>query len=182
MGTESGSKSNSAFLEKCLFRGVPAVALSWTRSAAAGAIIIAVVLAACDKPPAAGDDPRADPQDAVKVALGREVYTQYCAACHGARLEGQADWRRRRSNGRLPAPPHDDSGHTWHHGDNVLFGITQKGLVPPYAPKGYASDMPAFGETLSDEEIWAVLAYIKSHWTAAIVPARIQHLSNARKQ
>jgi mono/diheme cytochrome c family protein len=46
----------------------------------------------------------------------------------------------------------------------VLFAITQKGLVPPYAPQGYASDMPAFRGVLKDEEIWAVLAFIKSHW------------------
>jgi len=57
----------------------------------------------------------------------------------------------------LPAPPHDASGHTWHHPDSDLFGITKHGLGP-YAPAGYQSDMPAFGGTLSDEEIAAVLA------------------------
>jgi mono/diheme cytochrome c family protein len=30
---------------------------------------------------------------------------------------------------------------------------------------GGTSNMPAFGEILSDEEITAVLAYIKSNWT-----------------
>ena len=60
----------------------------------------------------------------------------------------------------MPAPPHDDSGHTWHHPDEVLFGITKHGVVPPYAPPGYESDMPAFAGKLSDDEIRAVLAYI----------------------
>jgi mono/diheme cytochrome c family protein len=92
------------------------------------------------------------------------VYAQHCAACHGAKLEGQPDWRKPLPNGRMPAPPHDESGHTWHHPDHVLFGITRIGLVAPYAPARYQSDMPAFADKLSDDEIWAVLAYIKSHW------------------
>ena len=100
------------------------------------------------------------------LKVGERVYAQHCAACHGAKLEGQPDWRRRLPNGRMPAPPHDESGHTWHHPDRVLFDITKNGLVPPHAPKDYESDMPAFAGKLSDEDIWAVLAYIKSHWTS----------------
>ena len=64
----------------------------------------------------------------------------------------------------MPAPPHDESGHTWHHADIVLFNITKFRLVPPHAPEGYQSDMPAWKETLKDEDIWAVLAFIKSTW------------------
>ncbi|MBZ0126585.1 MAG: c-type cytochrome, partial [Rhodocyclaceae bacterium] len=85
-----------------------------------------------------------DPQDAAKVARGQAVYAASCAACHGTRLEGQPDWRSRKPDGRMPAPPHDDSGHTWHHPDEILFGITKEGLVPgKYGPPGYVSDMPA---------------------------------------
>jgi len=65
----------------------------------------------------------------------------------------------------MPAPPHDDSGHTWHHADDVLFGIVKIGVNPPYGPPGYQSDMPAFGDTLTDPQIWDVLAYIKSRWS-----------------
>ena len=104
-----------------------------------------------------------EPDPAV-LAKGEKLYAEHCAACHGAKLEGQPNWRSRLPNGRMPAPPHDESGHTWHHADDVLFGITKHGLVPPYAPPNYPSDMPAFGGVLSDEEIRAVLAYIKSRW------------------
>jgi mono/diheme cytochrome c family protein len=76
----------------------------------------------------------------------------------------------------MPAPPHDDSGHTWHHPDDVLFGITKHGLVPPYAPPRYESDMPAFAGKLSDEEIRAVLAYIASHWSGEVRKARAEML------
>jgi mono/diheme cytochrome c family protein len=69
----------------------------------------------------------------------------------------------------MPAPPHDASGHTWHHPDSVLFGMTKHGLVPgKHAPPGYQSDMPGFGGVLTDEGIWAVLAYIKSSWPSEI--------------
>lgn len=97
-----------------------------------------------------------------QVALGRTLYAENCASCHGADLEGQPDWKRRLDNGRMPAPPHDESGHTWHHSDKALFTIT-KGGVGAVVPN-YESDMPAFESKLSDQEIAAVLAYIKSTW------------------
>ena len=70
-----------------------------------------------------------DPADQTLVALGKKIYTNNCAACHGAKLEGQPDWRIRQPNGRLPAPPHDETGHTWHHPDAILIGIIKNGLV-----------------------------------------------------
>ncbi len=81
----------------------------------------------------------------------------------------------------MPAPPHDESGHTWHHPDRVLFAITRNGLVPPYAPEGYASDMPAYAGRLSDDEIWAVLAFIKSRWTDPEVRAARAQMSSSRR-
>lgn len=108
------------------------------------------------------------PPDPAQLALGGKLYAEHCASCHGAKLEGQPNWRKRLPNGRFPAPPHDDSGHTWHHPDEVLIGITKYGLVSPYGPPGYESDMPAFGGKLSDGEIRAVLAYIESHWSADV--------------
>lgn len=111
-----------------------------------------------------------DPTDTRSVAYGRALYVSHCAACHGAALEGQPDWRQRRADGRLPAPPHDESGHTWHHPDAVLFDITRNGMVPGRtAPQGYESDMPAYAGILSDQDIVAVLAYIKSTWPPEIL-------------
>ena len=97
------------------------------------------------------------------VDQGGKIYAESCAACHGAKLEGQPDWRRRTEDGRMPAPPHDDSGHTWHHADRDLFTITKHG-VGAVVP-GYESDMPAFEGLLSDDEIRAVLAYLKTSWS-----------------
>ena len=132
-------------------------------------LLAATLLAGCSE-----ERPPAD------LALGKSIYAQHCAVCHGAKLEGQPDWQRKLPNGRFPAPPHDDSGHTWHHPDQVLFDITKHGLVPPYAPKGYESDMPAFAGKLSDEEIRAVLAYIGSHWSPQVQKLRAEMLRNRR--
>jgi len=106
--------------------------------------------------------PAIDPDDPSQVALGERIYAAHCAMCHGANLEGQPNWMDHKPNGRLPAPPHDVSGHTWHHPDQQLMLITKKGLsaVVP----GYQSDMPAFESVLSDAEIAAVLAFIESRW------------------
>ena len=107
---------------------------------------------------------------------GRLIYDQHCASCHGANLEGQPNWQKRLPNGRLPAPPHDATGHTWHHSDADLFAMV-KGGMSAVVP-GYESDMPAFAETLDDQQIRDVLAYIKSRWPPAIA-GRQQQIKGA---
>lgn len=97
-----------------------------------------------------------------RSALGRELYLAHCASCHGENLEGQPNWQTPKLDGRLPAPPHDASGHTWHHPDDVLFRITKHGMSAVVA--GHQSDMPGYAGVLSDTEIVAVLDYIKSTW------------------
>lgn len=106
---------------------------------------------------------RADAENAETIALGRTIYETQCAACHGAQLEGQPNWQMPLPSGRLPAPPHDATGHTWHHPDDILFRIVKEGTAA-IVGGGYESDMPGFADVLSDAEIRAVLAYIKSTW------------------
>ena len=118
--------------------------------------------------------PGADASDPELVALGATVYGEHCAVCHGANLEGEPDWQRRKADGTLPAPPHDETGHTWHHSDELLFRLTRDGLGA-IAGDDYASTMPAYAGILSDREIWAVLAYIKSRW-----PEEIQKVQAGR--
>jgi mono/diheme cytochrome c family protein len=130
-----------------------------------GAVVIVAAVAVSML--GAGESGRADPTDPAQVALGSAVYEANCASCHGARLEGQANWRARKADGKLPAPPHDASGHTWHHPDKLLFRITKFGPAA-VASAGYRSDMPAYQDELSDREIWAALAYIKSRWPANV--------------
>jgi mono/diheme cytochrome c family protein len=111
----------------------------------------------------AGDVPaRPDLTDPGLIARGKAVYAEHCASCHGASLEGQPNWRKPLPSGRLPAPPHDASGHTWHHSDAQLFAMTKDGTAA--AAPGYETDMPAYRDILGDTDIWAVLAFIQSTW------------------
>lgn len=111
------------------------------------------------------------------IALGQAIYDTHCAACHGAQLEGAPDWKAPGPDGRLPPPPHDETGHTWHHGDAFLFEYVRRGGQPMLDDLGgdMPSGMPGFGDRLTDEEISAVLAYIRSTW-----PARIQEIQAER--
>ena len=124
-----------------------------------------------------GEPTKPDPNSRSLVAHGKAVYAQQCASCHGANLEGQPNWRDRLPNGRLPAPPHDKTGHTWHHSDKQLFEMVQNGtagVVP-----GYESDMPTYRGKLSDADIWEVLSFIQSTWPPDI-RERQQRLSQRR--
>jgi mono/diheme cytochrome c family protein len=108
-------------------------------------------------------------EDAAAVARGEALYAAHCAACHGAEREGQtADWRVPGPGGLLPAPPHDETGHTWHHPDALLIDITARG-TEAVVGGGYRSAMIGFGDLLSDAEILAVLAFIKNAWPADII-------------
>lgn len=98
-----------------------------------------------------------------QIAIGKALYAQHCASCHGVNLEGQPNWQTRNADGKLPAPPHNDSGHTWHHSDEQLFKITKLG-VSAIVP-GYMSDMVGFQGKISDEEIQAVISFMKSTWS-----------------
>lgn len=105
------------------------------------------------------------PDDADLVAVGAAVYAEHCAACHGAELEGEPNWREPRPDGLMPAPPHDASGHTWHHPDAVLLDITRRGMAAAIGGD-YRSNMPAFEGVLTEEQIVAALSYVKSRWPA----------------
>ena len=112
------------------------------------------------------------------VQAGAALYAERCASCHGGNLEGQPDWQMENDDGTLPAPPHDQTGHTWHHGDGLLFDYTKEGGQAAMAARGvtgFTSGMPAFGETLSDQEIWDILAYIKSTW-----PDRVRQMQETK--
>jgi mono/diheme cytochrome c family protein len=114
-----------------------------------------------------------DPADQPLVIQGKAIYANHCAACHGESLQGQPNWRERMPNGKLPAPPHDKTGHTWHHPDGMLVDMVKNGLVPgKTAPPGYVSDMPAYRDILSEQEILAVLTYIKSTWPPKVLQAQ----------
>ena len=108
------------------------------------------------------------PEDPQLVSMGAHIYTQHCAACHGTRGEGQPDWRERGPDGLMRAPPHDESGHTWHHPDAQLIAITKHGLAQMIQQPDYQTHMPVYDGVLNDSEIVAVLSWIKAQWPQEI--------------
>ena len=100
-----------------------------------------------------------------EIAIGEIVYSDNCASCHGVNLEGEVDWKQQNEDGTFRSPPHTADGHTWHHADSVLIeAIREGGERFEGLNIGGTSNMPAVSETLTDEEILAVLTYIKSTW------------------
>jgi mono/diheme cytochrome c family protein len=82
-------------------------------------------------------------------AHGSQLYARNCQVCHGDR-EGRG--------GMGTAPPHNQTGHTWHHPDAQLKEWILNGRV------GF-SQMPAFKGTLTVQDVDALLAFIKTWWT-----------------
>ena len=102
----------------------------------AAAVIVGALVGAVLYDRAARISPSPNLREPPRIAAGKSVYDIHCASCHGGNLEGQPNWTSRLPNGRMPAPPHDDSGHTWHHSNEVLFALAKYGMKPPYAPAG----------------------------------------------
>ncbi len=108
------------------------------------------------------------PNDPVYVKTGEKVYLEQCASFHGVNLEGQVGWQDTMVDGMRLAPPHDESGHTWHHPDEMLFNLTKYGFKATINDD-YDVSMPVYDGILSDEEIIASLSYIKSTWPDEVI-------------
>ena len=121
---------------------------------------LSALLVAC----APQEDKHPPPLDPEMVALGRQVYVEHCAACHGPSGEGQPDWETPNALGELPAPPHDSTGHTWKHSDEMLYHIILQGWRDPFNETERLT-MPAFRGVLSPREVRAVITYLKTLWT-----------------
>ena len=126
-----------------------------------GLVILLFMLIGCGRP---ASEPTPESATAAELTLGETVYIENCASCHGANLEGQADWKTPNEDGSFRSPPHDETGHTWHHDDGYLLERIRYGtaVLPPNLRD--KSNMPAYEDILTDEEITAVLTYIKSQW------------------
>ncbi len=137
-------------------------------------IVTVVAILGCGPAWAQGVLPFTDP---ARIENGATVYAEACAACHGDNLEGQPNWRDRDADGYLPAPPHDETGHTWHHPDQMLIQITALG-TEALVGGTYKSNMVGFSDSLTPDQILDVLAFIKSTWSDEVI--EIHNDINAR--
>ncbi len=111
------------------------------------------------------------------IQHGRDLYAIQCAACHGANLEGQPDWQVVGDDGILPAPPHDRTGHTWHHDNQLLFDYTFLGGQAALEARGitdFNSGMMGVQDVLTEDDVWDILAFIWSTW-----PQEVQDIQAA---
>ena len=117
------------------------------------------------------------PISAGQIMLGKQVYNANCATCHGTNAEGQPNWKTSDENGAFPAPPHNSEGHTWHHNDDFLLEIIANG-GSAFSPN---REMPGYKDVLTNEEMVAVLAYIKTFWGPEQMEFQNQMTQNSQK-
>ena len=124
-------------------------------------VLLAALLTACSLQ---SDKARFIASNPELYEQGEQIYVQTCAACHKINGEGQYPDApmERDATGRFGAPPHNEKGHTWHHDDDLLYQIVRDGGMG--TPEDFYP-MPAFGEQLGDDQIVAVIFYIKGFWT-----------------
>lgn len=136
-----------------------------------GLVITWLLLSAAGQALAGGEPPSGD---AKLLEDGEKIYQQYCASCHGMQGEGMPNWERQNAQGELPAPPHGPKGHTWKHSDAMLYRLISEGWRDPWNETERLT-MPAFGDTLTPQQIRSVVTYIKTLWT----PEQRRHQAEA---
>ena len=90
------------------------------------------------------------PNDAATLALGQQTYAQNCAVCHGASGRGDGPLAQQLQ----PRPADFASGHLATHTDGDIYQWVTHGIP--------GTGMPAFTGTLSEQETWAVIRYIRT--------------------
>jgi mono/diheme cytochrome c family protein len=105
--------------------------------------------------------------------LGRRLFMADCVACHQATGLG------------LPGAFPPLAGSEWATGpDERIIRIVLSGLSGPVTVKGttFNSAMPPLGPLLKDEQLAAVLTYIRSDWgnnAAAVSPDKVKEIRAA---
>ena len=103
-----------------------------------------------------------------QATAGQALYRANCAECHRDDAAGHPDWRRRDAAGRLPPPPLNGSGHTWHHPLSHLRLVVREGGAR------WEGTMPGFATRLDGKQIDTILAWAQSHWRDEIYAAWLE--------
>ena len=135
--------------------------------------VLAVVTVGCGDAPDTerGAAPEGEPRVVAtrwysdeQVRRGATLFAQNCAACHGAKAQGADQWQFRGPDNKFPPPPLNGTAHAWHHPLAQLFHMIENGTQP-------TGNMPAWGDTLTDDEIIATIAWFQSQWPDEVYQA-----------
>ena len=118
-----------------------------------------------------GDLHFADAEDRASVILGKQLYRVHCAGCHGRNLQGQPLWQLADPYAGRRAPAFDETGYVWQHSDEEIFHVAKYGRLASGPPGA----MPAFEHRLEDDQILAVIAFIKARWPVALRVLQAMH-------
>jgi mono/diheme cytochrome c family protein len=118
--------------------------------------------------PAAAPDP---------MVIGKRVFTQNCAVCHQATGLGVP--------GQFPPLAGSEFvlSQDW-HGDNHIVKIVLNGFQGPVTVKGqqFNNVMAPWGKVLKDEQIAAVLTYVRNEWGNKAPPITKDFVAKIRDQ
>jgi mono/diheme cytochrome c family protein len=93
-----------------------------------------------------------------QVAIGKPLYAEYCAGCHGDNGQGGENWDRPNKDGSYPPQPLNGSGHSWHHSRTSIEKTIAQGGTHPGAT------MPGFADSLDKQQRQAVIAAFQDFW------------------
>lgn len=84
------------------------------------------------------------------IAAGKQLYTRYCAVCHGVTAEGG-------SGSDISPPAPDLTDVEWKRGstDGEIFSVIKNGVPPDLA-------MEPWGDRIMDLDIWNLVNYVRS--------------------
>lgn len=111
------------------------------------------------------------------MVIGKRVFNQTCVVCHQANGEGVA--------GQFPPLVGSEwvLAQSW-HGDNHIVRIVLQGLQGPVTVKGqqYNNAMTPWGKTLSDQQVAAVLTYVRNEWGNKAPPISPEFVAKVREE
>ena len=94
-------------------------------------------------------------ENSLLMRLGKSLYAESCANCHGARGQGEPT--------RYP-PLANNQSIQMESAVNPIRMVLNGGLPPGTAGNPMPYGMPPFAQSLSNDEVAAVVTYIRSSW------------------
>lgn len=116
--------------------------------------ILFLVMAPATLVIAGGHESAEDVQFSELAMAGEPLYLHYCAHCHG--VSGEGDGFNAENLEKDPAELSDNAFVSKRSNEKLFKVISEGGRA---AKKSYL--MPVFGRTLSEKEIWSLVAYIR---------------------